>query len=365
MIRILEVRSWSWKANACDLLLETPEGPREETTTLPPFASPAALYTFGRWPNEWSLVAWDEPRALAAIQSALPALRAALGLPARASLDRVMEAGRARGLLEAGPLRGVFDGLSLSPDQRRQALESFAVFGRLQAPPSKPHRNVFPLLDAPADFSRSPDPELRRAAALQPAWMALRLATACQPSLPADYVVRGLGPVALRANGEGISFPELPKATKPLGPGAAEALGLPRLPNGQTLTTGPARAPAPGRPGTVWFAPTLAACSRRQHAPSWALHEARGVVYLQEPEPGAHLVAQVPLAEGGDRHFPPASLEAVGLYGPDGNAWTWSPALLRRALALVRPGGTVVTNCPGLVVSAAGQAGQSSSAAPM
>lgn len=339
------VVAWSWKANECELLLETDTGPMSVLAPLPPFASPAQAYDVeydatpcGLVVRRWHAMGWDEARLLQVLRATpnkdVVELWKALGMKGKPQPAVLVDIGKSRdvSVLDHGlKMRGALDGLAL---RRPAVLAQYEAFGRHHPRVNwKPHRVLFPEADMPGTFERSPDPDLRASATASAQWRTVRLVTAVHRDLPDDYV------------GKNPLYPPVARAQVRRGArGALTPVALTPVLDNQP---GPEVHQRPGNDDVVyWFAPSIAACTT---APgpvnAWAFSETEGVVYKCAAR--AHRVLQIPVSEGGCALFPDGAMK-VGIYAPGGSAECWTPALICEVTSLVKPGGQVFTNIPQL-----------------
>jgi hypothetical protein len=389
-VRITALASWSWEDNACAVVLCDGESPW--SSTLPPFASPHALYaciltdeatrTILDWlvePASWSPV--DFVGRLNATAQAAAAK--ALKLPAGAAREHVEAAARERDVQivpDMGALRGVFDGLALSDDQRASLQSNWHAFGRREKRTTRPpHAVVLAEHDDPlevqgSDFRRAHDAETRRLASAAPAWKAARRARHACVQFTKEALERDWGAdIASIALGAAAAPLISRTSMDSWRTGGVRGAPLP-LPVFEGPSTNLCFSHAPGSsPSAIhWFASSIATALghprakqiERHNGPVgvYASHELYGSVYVLSAQgnealclggravsrAGLVYAAHPTVAEGACDMFAEHSLEKLGLYCPFGDGRGWTGVLVRRALALLKPGGKVHTNCGGV-----------------
>lgn len=350
---------------------------------MPPLGRPAlrARGASGRGAGYGAGVAPDgrRPARLAGRLNgaSLAAAAKALKLPAGATREHVDEAARRRDVQIApdmGPLQGVFDGLGLSGEERSAVLANWHAFGRRERRTMRaPHDVVLAEHDSPlevqgADFRRARDAELKRVAAASPAWKAARRARHAgvrflQASMERDWSADIAATVAAR---DGDAPHRVVEA-----PAAVEVFITPVF-EGPSTNLCFTHAPGQSPKSIHWFASCIATALGHPRAKAferddgplgaYASHELAGAVYVVSAcgneatcaagravsRGGLVYAAHPTVAEGACDLFAPQSVERLGLYCPFGDGRGWTNTLVRRVLLLLKPGGTVHTNCAGV-----------------
>jgi hypothetical protein len=388
MVRITAVLAWSWQENACTVQLDS--DPASWTAVLPPLASPRVAYAPRldgprRTVEDWVAGAptWEVDDGLLddVPEESLAAARAALGQPAGCKRELILAAARRRDVQVVpamGRWMGFLDGEALCARDRERLFENFAAFGRHEKRNTKrPHAAALPTADDPPsaqldDFSRSTDPVARRKAIAATAWRAVRRARLAGGSFSRDAVARDFGNEgATVLEEETDAFEPLPPRAPPAEMEAiASSLSIRSVGKSENLLF--CNAPDRGADAVHWFASCMAAALSHPSAASflktlaertavgaYAVHERAGAVYVLSTAAGRALcaggaeiscgglvyVAHPTVLEGACSLFEARSVRRLGVYCPRLDGATWTPALLRRVLALLAPGGEVHTNC--------------------
>ena len=152
------VVAWSWKANECELLLETDTGPRSVLAPRPPFASPAQAYDVeydatpcGLVVRRWHATGWDEARLLEVLHATpnkdVVELWKALGMKGKPQPAVLVDVGKSRNVsvLDHGlKMRGLRCRCAAAQPRCRRATQP-AIRSRASAPRRPPIRRPSPL----------------------------------------------------------------------------------------------------------------------------------------------------------------------------------------------------------------------------